>query len=593
MLQIHKVKPDPLTTEYISNERKQAKERGGKDVEVSWPGLTVLPGYNANSAAGDRAAGKDPGWRPGQILQGTVLNQAAGDLFIVNLDGRDVLVQSPCLLIKDQAVAVEVHGREGGRYMVRLLNYGTPGEDDAIRSLVRQLGIEDIPLNHSLIRGFLARELPLKPGLLNQAARMLHMLGGNLPENIDTVLLLLKWGVPPKPGVLEVMRAFITGLGAAERGSESQLAGLMRRLAGIWEESPAEGRPQGTGNPAPGRPESFPSLPVSIGGTDLFGQIKEQLQAIIVKPEEGAEKVAAQLRSLLAVQLPRSVQPGGELLSPGGAAPPAIQEELAPAPAAAAIPSKDGLNPGAASGMPAVLPGSGDAADGLEDARKSAESPRGMSDGQNPGTAVSGREIVAEVHVKRLRVFGELLGKFGSLLREVGEAAKEAGGLPGGRSIVQEGTAIERQMAGHQIFQGLEQKSHQESYLYFNLPFIQNGDTETWGQLRIMKGHGGRKLIDPKNFSTAILLHMANLGTLFMELKIRNKYVAANGKVTEDWVANILKNSWPDLQGSFEAMGYHLRPCDWKVGPFEANLRPGEADKQRTSSGLRFLDVTV
>lgn len=561
-------------------------------MEVLRPGLIVTPDCNTINDPVARAAVKDPGWQPGQFLQGTVLSQVSGDIFIVNLDGKDVLVQSPYLLVKDQAVAVEVQDRIDGRYIVRLLYSGTPGEDDVINSLTRQLGLEDTPLNRALIRGFLAQELPLRPELLNQAAQMLQMLGGNSPENIDTVLLLLKWGVPPKPRVLEVMQAFITGFKEAERGSESQLAGLMRQLAGMWEELPAEGQSQGAGNLPPGRPESFPSLPVSKEGTALFGQVKDMLQAIVVKPEDGAEKVAGQLRSLLSVQLPGSVQKGGEEASPaGGAVPPAIQE--GPAPGTVTIPLKGDRIPGAVSGMPAALSGSDDAADGLGDARKSAESTNRLNDGQSPDTAVSGRENAAGVQGKRLRAFGELLGKYGSLLREVREAAKEAGSLPRGQSFVQEGAVIERQMAGHQIFQSLERESHQENYLFFNLPFIQNGETETWGQLRIIKDPGGKKAIDPKHFSTSILLHTENLGTLLVELKVRNKYVAADGKVTEDWVARMLKKAWPDLQGSFEAMGYHLQPCGWKVDPFEANLQPGEPNKQRKSSEFRFLDVTV
>ena len=38
------------------------------------------------------------------------------------------------------------------------------------------------------------------------------------------------------------------------------------------------------------------------------------------------------------------------------------------------------------------------------------------------------------------------------------------------------------------------------------------------------------------------------------------------GKVTEDWVAGVLKGAWPKLQATFGEMGYHLNTCFWKVG---------------------------
>lgn len=614
-------------------------------MEILWTGITITPKRDITSGAVSPVEVKDLGWRPGQILQGVVLMQLMDDIYLVRLDGKDVVAQSPYTLVEDQTVAMEVQGQKDGQYMVRLLRSGAAEEGGVIKSLIGQLGVEDTPLNRVLIQGFLAKELPLKPELLQQAARILQILGKNTPEDVEPVLLALKWGVPLKPRLLEVIHAFMTGLKEAERGSESQLAHLARQLSGLWEGIPEGSRPRGDGG-IPVRPESVPSLPLSKEGTVLFQRVKDLLQAMVLKPEEGKEKVVEQLRSLLASQLPKSGQNSGEVRADvivEGAKGSFV--EMLPD-QAKAVSAKDGeffreasQDHGSASGALARGPGNLKSFTGvptdkpatvsppvngvltqaipenlpapetmvrvtgnlenatvfemLKDGQHSGEPPGRPEDGQNPGTAVAGKEVTPEVQGKRLRAFSDLLETFSRLIQEVREAMKEAGHLPKGQPIVREGSMIESQMAGHQIFQSLESESHQQDYLYFNLPFIKNGETETWGQLRIMKDAGGKKTIDPRRFSSAILLHTVNLGPLLLEIKVWNKDVTANGKVTEDWVAQMLKKAWPKLQEAFEAMGYRLQQCQWKVGPFEENLQPRESKPQKVERGLRFLDTTV
>lgn len=628
-------------------------------MEILCTGITVTPKCDTNSGAGSQNRGRDLGWEPGQVLRGKVLAQVADNTYIVNLDGKDVIVNSPYALVKNQVVAMEVQGQRDGQYMVKLLQSGAVGEDVAIKGIIEQLGMEDTGINQALIKGFLAQELPLQPKLLQQAVRMLQILGRNSPENIETVLQALKWGIPPKPRVLEVMQAFMTGLRETERGSESQVARLVQQLSEVLEGTPEGSELRGEKSVISVPPESASSLPLSKEGTALYRQVKDRLQGMILKPEEGKEKVIQQLRNLLTMQIPRPGQQGGEaraeiivegitggfkeiipdqgktmfsavdgafrkLVQENTTAPgtatrmaadlegfteialnkakmistpvdknilPALQENSTPPGTMASVISnqENEMLSGISNTMQSVAKTPGK----LPDGQNSDPLPNKFTDGQSAETVMSNKEAASEVHGKRFRAFGDFLETFSRLLQEVREAVKDAGFMQKGQRIVQEGAMIERQMAGHQIFQSLEQDSNQQNYLYFNLPFIKSGETETWGQLRIMKDTNGKKGIDPKRFSSAILLHTENLGPLLLDIKVWNREVSASGKVTEDWVAQILKKAWPKLQGSFEAMGYRLTPCEWKVGPFEENLQPCENAPQKTGWELRFLDITV
>lgn len=622
-------------------------------MEISLTGMTVTPSNTISSGSGLMSGGIDFGWQPGQVFGGIVLERVAENTYMIRVDGKDVLAVAPYLLVKDQAITMEVQGKNNSKYMVRLLDFSLTGEGDMLKSIISQLGMEDNPLNRSLIQGSLAQELPLKPELLQQAARTLEVSGRNSPEDVAPILLAQKWGLPPNPRVLETIQAFLSGLKETVLGSESQLARLTQELAGFLDEIQVESQAPGKELPQPFQQEGVPPLPLSKEGTVLFQQVKDMLSAMILKPQEGAEKVTEQLKSLLSYQLPKLLQIGMEAQSEltleglktlaetapdkvppqGGAISPPVSQEDSPAPvtikSALQDPSSfasvsngdksgqniDGLPARAANGQAAGTGGSesqedvpalGTIKSTLQDARNfditSGEDKRGQSVDSLPDRAGYGQasrtgavrnDIPAEIHGKDFRAFGDLLEKFGQLLQEVQEAVKVIGHFQKGQDIVHQGAGIERQMAGHQIFQSIQRDGSQQDYLYFNLPFINNGEKETWGQLRILKNADGKKVIDPKRFSTVIFLNTENLGPLLLEIKVWNKDVTANGKVTEDWVAQVLKKAWPKLQAPFETMGYRLRQCQWDVGTFEKNLRPSEVDPPKTRKIFRFLDTRV
>ena len=572
-------------------------------MEISLTGMTVTPGNTISSGPGLMSGGIDFGWQPGQVFGGIVLERVAENTYVIRVDGKDVLAVAPYVLVKDQAITMEVQGKNNSKYMVRLLDFSLTGEGDVLKSIISQLGMEDNPLNRSLIQGFLAQELPLKPELLQQAARTLQVSGRNSPEDVAPILLAQKWGIPPNPRVLEAIQAFLSGLKETEMGSESQLARLTQELAGFLDGIQEESQSPGEELPHPFRQEGVPPFTLSKEGTVLFQQVKDMLRAMILKPQEGAEKVTEQLRNLLGFQLPKSLQNGAEARSeltpeglkafaetvPGkaitippqrGATSPPVSQEDSPAP----VTIKSALQDARSFDINSGNYKSGQNVDGLPDR---------AANGQASGTGAVRNEIAAESHGKSFRAFGELLEKLGQLLQEVRVAVKETGLYQKGQHIVHQGAEIERQMAGHQIFQSIQRDNCQQDYLYFNLPFINNGEKETWGQLRILKNTDGKKMIDPKRFSTVILLNTENLGPLLLEIRVWNKDVTANGKVTEDWVAQVLKKAWPKLQAPFEAMGYRLRQCQWDVGSFEENLRPSEVDPPKTRSAFRFLDTRV
>lgn len=571
-------------------------------MEIVSPGIAIRSEVMATV---EQVKIKDLGWQEGEVHQGVVTGRLSGNSYSIRVDGKDLIMQSPYFLPTGSNIAMEMQGQQEGQYLVKLLTSNTPGQEDLLKNLLDQLFIKDTPLNRNLTLGFLEQELPIKPELLQQAERFIQRLGGDSPENIEKALLSLKMGIPPEFRVIDALQSFLAGSKDYKQGSESQLAFFLPKLreflngylGTIQQQTLGAGI---TGSPGYDSPE-FLSKDVKV----LFQQVQETLQSIILKPEEGSIKLAEQLKIMLGCQLPKGVRPEAGINSsltvvslendtpvenltrvnnlPVQAAQVSTGEVFNNNLPETNKPMGTGVNPAVyqstvVKDLPVDVLPSGDKVAGQ--ARETAV------------TGVNQKEIDIEFPVK-FREFGSLLEGLSRLLQEVREAVKEAGSPPQAQRLVQEGTIVERQMAGHQIFQSLDKADDQQNYLYFNLPFIQNGDSESWGQLRIIKDGGTKKVIDPSHFSMALMLNTVNMGPLLVELKVRNKEVLAGGKVTEDWVAGLFKSAWPKLQDSFSAMGYNLQPCFWQVGSFSEGLEPKGLNQTKSDGKLRMLDITV
>lgn len=190
--------------------------------------------------------------------------------------------------------------------------------------------------------------------------------------------------------------------------------------------------------------------------------------------------------------------------------------------------------------------------------------------------------------------FSKLLQNFSRFLQEAEANLNKVQGfkesyLP----LIEEGKRIEKQLEGQQIFQSLWDLD-QENYLYFNLPIIQKDKILNWGQIKIKKDINGKKIIDPQNLNFSILVNTKNLGPLQLDIKIWKKEVSASGKVTKEWVKEILVDSWQNIQKTFSSMGYKLNNCKWEVCSFEEKLQPHNIfSLSQPNFKLSFLDRKV
>ena len=555
-----------------------------------------------------KAGEGDPEWKAGEVIEGMILEKLAENAYLLKAGGREVTILSLYELAVNQAVSMEIQSRQDGRYTVKLLNARPDREDGNIKELIDKSGLGDTPANRALIRGILARGIPPGSETLEQAQNMLKILGGSFPENVETALLALKLGLPPQPRLLEVLQAFISGLRETERGGESRLSRLIRQLGALLYGATAENTAgRGDGNDAPAVPGAVqnPSLSLSAKGMELYRQVKDLLEAIILKPEDGREKLAEQLRGLLASQLPSCVKKNGSpaptpmpentALSPGEhATPVTLPSKGNPSREIQPDSPQTGSPPAADTGKRPAIPGL------KPSAGEKQEQGFHLEGGENPDMPAD-RQVSPEkggwagtgTQETRFRSFSNLLEKFSRLLAELQDKAKDTGFPPAGREILIKGEVLEKQMAGRQIFLSASGENSRQEYLYFNIPFISYGEMETWGQLRILKNSGGKKMIDPKRFGLAILLNTANMGPVAMEINVVNRDVTASVKVAEDWVARVFDEAWPKLQESFKEMGYNLHQCRCKVGAIRAGLQAGDLPLLEEAGGGRLLDITV
>lgn len=475
---------------------------GVKQMEILPQGLPLeTKNVYLNLVSGANA--EELGWQKGEVHQGTVMGNLADNNYLVLVDNKEIIVQSPFILPGGSNVAMEVQGQQDGQYLVKLFHNSTPTQEDPVNGLLNKLLIKDTPLNRNLVQGFIEQGIPLKPELLQVAERLVQRLGGDSPENINKALLSLKLGVPLEPVLVDDVYSFLTGTGDFNQSNEGQLISFMNKLVQLTD---------------PGSENMGQSLILSREGQQSVLQLSDQLKNMMINPEQGTLKVTEQLKELIKSQLP-------QLMSESSATTP---KDTLPAPA-----------------------------------------------------VTQGKEL------------GGIFKEFSQLLQKVEEAVVEAGSPDQGQRLLQQGAAIERQIAGQQIFQALDKKDDQQNYLYFNLPFIQNGPSSSWGRLRVGKEGRSKQSINPNHFSMSLFLNTVGLGPILLNIKVRNKEVTAGGKVSAERVAGLFRDAWPKLQEAFKEMGYNLHHCLWRVGPVTENLQPQGLHKAASEFRFRSLDVTV
>lgn len=572
--------------------------------------INFLPYVSLFPEIKHQSADKDVFWKNGQVIEGTVLEKLADNIYLIRADGKEVKVLSPYLFDLNQRMTMEIQDFKENRYMVKLLNFAPKGEDSAIKAAIDRIGAPDTALNRILVRSILAQEITLTPEILQKAQNALETPGGNFLEKIETVLLALKWRLPLTTRTLEVLNSLVLGWKQTERGQLSQLNRFIQDLGLLSKTFNPENTGRGSLAEAFLRPGQPPPAVLSEEGKNLFMQIRHMLDELVLKPEEGSPKLTGQLRSLLRSQLPVAGPPG---------------EKISTLPAAASLPA------GGIPGTRVQLAGSGERtftlaatapppAGGIPGTgiQQAPAEPGGKTLAPEPGpkqpftglkNAAPEEQTLLTTVIKgnhsenpsdpmplpeNIKAFSSLLEKFGSLIKELKAAVKEkSAALPGAPELVARGSLIEKQLAAQQIFQSIAGEKGEQEYLYFNIPFIRHGQTDTYGELRIIKDTGGKRLIDPGSFRMIMLLNTANLGPLVLEIKVLNKDITANIKVSEEWIAGVLDQAWPELQESFQDIGYSLGDCSCKVGVFPGNLQPRGFELKIDAEKQHLLDVQV
>ncbi|PRR73115.1 hypothetical protein [Neomoorella humiferrea] len=185
----------------------------------------------------------------------------------------------------------------------------------------------------------------------------------------------------------------------------------------------------------------------------------------------------------------------------------------------------------------------------------------------------------------------DLIEKLERLLQAIQESNREAGQSADSK-LLETGKDIARQLVGQQIFQCGIRNDELQSCFYFTLPMLKNNEVTTWGQL-VIKKEGRGNSPDRQNFNISILVNTESLGCLLLEMSIRQREVRVQGKVEEEWVGRLIKESWPALQEAFARLGYHLHEYNWKQGIVPRCLLPLETASRETGFQIGFLDKRV
>lgn len=511
-------------------------------------------------------------------------------------------------------------------------------QEELMQRLLEQLQIKDTPLQRKLLREFVQQEIPLRASSFQMAEIILRKLGDDTPENIEKAVLGIKLGIPPEPVLLNSVHAFLKDSHNFPQGTYAKIQAFINQLAKALARVQAELPDQTAGHVGGDRP------PLTLPAREIhepLQKIQEYLRSIALTPQQGRAKITEQLRVLLNSQLiglvDKDVQklgnkmenpltvpdklPTDELGQPWdrestkqGIKPPLIPSDTEHriAPELKQLLGEIKFSPRDADALNLVklfsrLMKSINQAQGLlltseigQDTRTAENIQQGIKLAHLPSDTEQSAPVTQELK----QLLGE--GKFSSrdvdtlnlvqllsrLIKSINKA-QEFSELPQIKKLAQEGTAIKTELLGQQVWQTLNKAEGPQEFLYFNLPFIKQDEQQSWGQLRIIKDNASRKDIDPKHFTMALLLNTRRMGPLFLEFKVRNKEIIAGGKVTEEWVANLLQQSWPKLQDSLAHRGYHLHSCAWQVGPLTTNLAPRGLKKENSDGNLQMVDVKI
>ncbi len=555
-------------------------------------------------------------WPKGEVRQAIILEQLSESRYLARVGGKEICIQCLDSLPLNTKVDLELQGNQEDIFLVKPVISDTleaVDQEELMKRLLTQLQMKDTPLHRNLIQGFLNQEIPLKSLSLQLAEKIVQKLGGDTPENIEKALLGVKLGIPPEPLLLNAVHAFLSDITSFQQGNEAKLQLFINKLVAILAEAGRAEPGQTSGSVSEARPLS---ALLSKEGYELLQKIQEYLKNISLEPGQGLTKTAEQLKNLLSSQLTGLAYETGMKSSNNSNAPNTNVANInvaSPSPVnlfeanTTSLTNKVTGEAGSQSltinSKESVMTVSDELitsdvgqlrkTTGEESTKQVLKELTSLADPKQSLTQTTGLDQRVPDSKFNHRDAATLLQIFSKLIENIKQAAKETGESVQVKNLVQEGTALEKQLVGQQVFQTLNKTEGQQNVLYFNLPFIKQEDGQTWGQLKIIKDNSQRQDIDPKHLSMALLLNTLSMGPLLLELKVRNKEIIAGGKVTEEWVANSLRTAWPKLQDSFVKMGYQLHTCAWQVGSFTTNLLPTGLKKDDTDCSLQTVDITI
>ncbi|SHK54683.1 hypothetical protein SAMN02745123_02260 [Desulforamulus aeronauticus DSM 10349] len=550
-------------------------------------------------------------WPKGEVRQAIILEQLSESRYLARVGGKEICIQCFDSLPLNAKVTLELQGNLEDIFLVKPVISDTleaVDQEELMQRLLTQLQMKDTPLHRNLIQGFLNQEIPLKSLSLQLAEKIVQKLGGDTPENIEKALLGMKLGMPPEPLLLNAVHAFLCDITSFQQGNEAKLQLFINKLVAILTDAGTAEPGQISGSVSEAQPLS---ALLSKEGYELLQKIQEYLKNISLEPEQGLTKTAEQLKNLLSSQLTGLTYETGmkssnnsKVLNTNVASPsPVNLFEANMTSLTNKVTGEAGSQSPIINSKESVMTASDELitsdvgqlrkTTGEESTKQVLKELTSLADPKQSLTQTTGLDQKVPDSKFNHRDAATLLQIFSKLIENIKQAAKETGESVQVKNLVQEGTALEKQLVGQQVFQTLNRTEGQQNILYFNLPFIKQEDSQTWGQLKIIKDNTQRQDIDPKHLSMALLLNTLSMGPLLLELKVRNKEIMAGGKVTEEWVANSLRTAWPKLQEAFVKMGYQLHTCAWQVGSFTTNLLPTGLKKDDTDCSLQTVDITI
>ncbi|MCW2278443.1 hypothetical protein [Heliophilum fasciatum] len=198
------------------------------------------------------------GWEQGNVLTGIVLSSLTSDLFVVNVDGKSVTIQSPYGLVPGQSIALLVEGERQGQVAARLLapelleTKATPSEAARLQALQ----VPDSPRHRMALRALDLVGMMPTPERLEQIAAGLEGTGRRDLPAAFLAAVALKSDLPVEAEWLRLLQTFV-------QSGDNVLNGLDRWTTDLTVKSPS------------------PELTAAIN------ELKAGLKALTLHPQEG------------------------------------------------------------------------------------------------------------------------------------------------------------------------------------------------------------------------------------------------------------------------------------------------------------------